>query len=66
MFFRAFAVVEYKGATYIHYVDGASENYDNSSVTLTEVSEHYAKFDTKFANNACIKAVVGENFGDEE
>ena len=66
MFFRAFAVVEYKGATYIHYADGASANYDNSSVSLTEISEYYAAYNNgEFANNACIKAVVGTT-NDEE
>ncbi|MBR2340363.1 MAG: hypothetical protein IKA74_05985 [Clostridia bacterium] len=65
LFFRAFAVVEYKGVTYIHYADGASANYNNTSVSLAEVSEYYAAYNNgEFADNVCIKAVVGN--GDEE
>ncbi len=67
LLFRAFAVVEYKGATYIHYADGASANYNNSSVSLTEISNYYAAYNNgEFANNACINAVVGAQTPDEE
>ena len=66
MFFRAFAVVEHRGVIYTVYADGASANYDNTSVSLTEISEYYAAYNNgEFANNACIKAVVGTT-NDEE
>ncbi|MBR2339311.1 MAG: hypothetical protein IKA74_00580 [Clostridia bacterium] len=65
MFFRAFIIVEANGISYTVYVDGASANYNNTSVSLTEISEYYVAYNNgEFANNVCIKAVVGNS--DEE
>ncbi|MBR2339216.1 MAG: hypothetical protein IKA74_00095 [Clostridia bacterium] len=65
MFFRAFIILEYEGCYHVAYVDGASKNYDNTSVSLAEISNYYNTYNNgEFANNVCIKAVVGNN--DEE
>ncbi|MBR2339313.1 MAG: hypothetical protein IKA74_00590 [Clostridia bacterium] len=61
MFFRAFVILEANGINYIVYVDGASANYDNSSVSLTDISNYYKTYNEgEYADNVCIKAVVGE------
>ena len=65
MFFRSFIILEASGINYIMYVDGASANYGNTSVSLAEVSNYYKTYNEgEYADNACIKAVVGN--GDEE
>ena len=62
MFFRAFIILEYEGCYHVAYVDGASKNYDNTSVSLAEISNYYNTYNNgEFANNVCIKAVVGNN-----
>ncbi len=66
LLFRSYAVLECRGVTYIVYADGASDNYNNSSVSLAEISDYYAAYNNgEFATNVCIQAVVGAPVNEE-